>query len=144
MYVALLFLFFTPTPHSLFIICSPFLRNNRDPGSHSRLFSPPPHYCSCLAFLSRQDFSCFFAMICVSVYLTLLINVFVLQLYYFSITILRVTRVFNYSGVINIVPGTWYQSWYHVWYVLYAVIYTSNTAAAGAAGAAVPVLYPGE
>ena len=28
-----------------------------DPGSHSRLFSPPTHCGSCLAFLSRQDFS---------------------------------------------------------------------------------------
>ena len=27
-----------------------------DPGSHSRLFSPPTHYGPCLAFLSRQDF----------------------------------------------------------------------------------------
>ena len=27
-----------------------------DTGSHSRLFSPPPRYGSCLAFLSREDF----------------------------------------------------------------------------------------
>ena len=33
---------------------------NSDPGSHSILFSPPPHYGSCLAFLSREDFSFFF------------------------------------------------------------------------------------
>ena len=33
---------------------------NSDPRSHSRLFSPPTHYGSCLAFLSRQDFSYFF------------------------------------------------------------------------------------
>ena len=33
---------------------------NSDPGSHSRLFSPPTHYGSCLAFLSREDFSSFF------------------------------------------------------------------------------------
>ena len=33
---------------------------NSDPGSHSRLFSPPLHYGSCLAFLSREDFSSFF------------------------------------------------------------------------------------
>ena len=33
---------------------------NSDPGSHSRLFSPPPHCGSCLAFLSRADFSSFF------------------------------------------------------------------------------------
>ena len=30
-----------------------------DPGSHSRLFSLPTHYGSCLAFLSREDFSSF-------------------------------------------------------------------------------------
>ena len=30
---------------------------NSDPGSHSRLFSPPTHYGSCLAFLPREDFS---------------------------------------------------------------------------------------
>ena len=29
---------------------------NSDPGSHNRLFSPPPHYGSCLAFLSRDYF----------------------------------------------------------------------------------------
>ena len=34
---------------------------NSDPGSHSRLFSPPTHhYGSCLAFLSREYFSSFF------------------------------------------------------------------------------------
>ena len=31
--------------------------HNSDPGSHSGLFSLPPHYGSCLAFLSREDFS---------------------------------------------------------------------------------------
>ena len=31
-----------------------------DPGSHSRLFSPPPQYGSCLAFLSPEDFSSIF------------------------------------------------------------------------------------
>ena len=30
---------------------------NSDPGSHGRLLSPPTHYWSCLAFLSREDFS---------------------------------------------------------------------------------------
>ena len=30
---------------------------NSDPGSHSRLFSPPTNYGSCLALLSREDFS---------------------------------------------------------------------------------------
>ena len=31
---------------------------NSDPGSHSRLFSPPTHYGSCLVFFfSREDFS---------------------------------------------------------------------------------------
>ena len=33
---------------------------NSDPGSHRRLFSPPTHYGSCLAFLSRENFSSFF------------------------------------------------------------------------------------
>ena len=33
---------------------------NSAPGSHSRLFLPPTHYGSCLAFLSREDFSSFF------------------------------------------------------------------------------------
>ena len=33
---------------------------NSDPGWHSRLFCPPTHYGSCLAFLSREDFSSFF------------------------------------------------------------------------------------
>ena len=33
---------------------------NSDPGSHRRLFSPPTHYGSCLAFLSQDDFSSFF------------------------------------------------------------------------------------
>ena len=32
---------------------------NTNPGSHSRLF-PPTHYGSCLAFISREDFSSFF------------------------------------------------------------------------------------
>ena len=33
---------------------------NSDPESNSRLFSPPTHYGSCLAFFSREDFSSFF------------------------------------------------------------------------------------
>ena len=49
--------FFLPS-HLLF---SPFYSlppsRNSDPGSHGRLFSPPPHYGSCLALLSREDFS---------------------------------------------------------------------------------------
>ena len=36
------------------------LRRNSDPGLHSRLFSPPPHYDSCLVFLSREYYSSFF------------------------------------------------------------------------------------
>ena len=43
---------------SLFGFSRPPSRNS-DPGSHSRLF-PPPHYGSCLAFLSGEDFSSFF------------------------------------------------------------------------------------
>ena len=38
----------------------PSRNSNSDPGSHSRLFSPPIHYGSCLAFLSRENFSSFF------------------------------------------------------------------------------------
>ena len=38
----------------------PINSRNSDPGSHSRLFSPPTHYGSCLAFLPREDFSSFF------------------------------------------------------------------------------------
>ena len=36
-----------------------YYSRNSDPGSHSRLFSPPTHYGSCLGFLSRGDFSSF-------------------------------------------------------------------------------------
>ena len=45
---------------SPFFFCLPPSRNS-DPGSHinSRLFFPPLHYGSCLAFLSREDFSSF-------------------------------------------------------------------------------------
>ena len=32
---------------------------NSDPGSHSRLFAPPSHFGSWLAFLSREVFRCF-------------------------------------------------------------------------------------
>ena len=51
---------------SLFFFSIPFIFalsfslppcRNSDPGSHSRLFSPPTHYGSCLAFFSREDFS---------------------------------------------------------------------------------------
>ena len=41
-------------------VCSLPSSRNSDPGSHSRPFSPPTHYGSCLAFLSREDFSSFF------------------------------------------------------------------------------------
>ena len=50
-------LFFFPSH----LLSSPFYSlppsRNSDPGSHSRLLSPPAHYGSCLAFLSREDFS---------------------------------------------------------------------------------------
>ena len=57
----LFFFFFFPSH----VLSSPFLfslppSRNTDPGSHSRLFFPPPHYGSCLVFLSREDFSSFF------------------------------------------------------------------------------------
>ena len=44
---------------------------NSDPGSHSRLFSRPTHYGSCLAFFfSREDFSSFFPRRLASNYVT--------------------------------------------------------------------------
>ena len=43
----------------LFFSLPPIYSRNPDPGSHSRLFSPPPGYGSCLALLSRQEFSSF-------------------------------------------------------------------------------------
>ena len=47
------FLFFFYFPSHL--LCSPFYSlppsRNSDPGSHNRLFSPPTHYGSCLAYL---------------------------------------------------------------------------------------------
>ena len=55
--------FFPFFPHPIYYLC-PFCSlppsRNSDPGSHSRLFSPPTHYDSCLAFLWREDFSSFF------------------------------------------------------------------------------------
>ena len=52
-----------PIPFMIFALLFLFpsyCSRNSDPGSHSRLFSTPPHYGSCLAFLSREDFSSFF------------------------------------------------------------------------------------
>ena len=48
------------TTVSSHLLSSPFYSlpinsRNSDPGSHSRLFSPPTHYGPCLAFLSRED-----------------------------------------------------------------------------------------
>ena len=55
-----LFNFFFSSSHlilsSLFFFSLPPGRSS-DPGSHSRPFSPRPYYGSCLAFLSREDFS---------------------------------------------------------------------------------------
>ena len=65
------FPFFSFFFHPIFIIFAllfslPRSRNS-DPGSHtySRLFSAPPRYGSCLAFLSREDLSPFFPWKCV-------------------------------------------------------------------------------
>ena len=62
--VVLLYLFFYFTFFPSHLLSSPFCSlppsRNSDPGSHSRLFSPPTHYGSCLAFLSREDFSSLF------------------------------------------------------------------------------------
>ena len=50
--------FFFSIPFIIFaLLFSLAPSRNSDPGSHSRLFSPPTHYGSCLAFLSREDFS---------------------------------------------------------------------------------------
>ena len=53
-----------PGDNPSYLLSSPFYSlspsRNSDPGSHSRLFSPPTHYGPCLAFLSRQDISSFF------------------------------------------------------------------------------------
>ena len=53
--------FFFPMPCIIFALLfslPPSL--DSDPGSYGRLFSPPTHYGSCLALLSREDFSSFF------------------------------------------------------------------------------------
>ena len=56
--------FFFPFFFPSHLLSSPFYSlppsRNSDPGSHNRLFSPPTHYGSCLAFLSREDFCSFF------------------------------------------------------------------------------------
>ena len=56
--------FFFPPSHVLsspiFSLPPRHCSSNSDPVSHSRLFPPPRHYGSCLAFLSREDFSSFF------------------------------------------------------------------------------------
>ena len=53
--------FFPPIPFIIFALLSSLPPSlSADPGSHSRLFSPPTHYGSCLAFLSRDDFSSYF------------------------------------------------------------------------------------
>ena len=56
------FLFFFYFPSHL--LCSPFYSlppsRNSDPGSRDRLFFPPTHCGSCLAFSSREDFSSLF------------------------------------------------------------------------------------
>ena len=57
------FFFFFSIPFIIFALLfslPPINSRNSDPGSHSRLFSPPTHYGSCLAFLSRENFSSFF------------------------------------------------------------------------------------
>ena len=53
--------FFFSIPFVIFaLLFSLHPSRNSDPGSNSKLFSPPTHYGSCLAFLSREDFSSFF------------------------------------------------------------------------------------
>ena len=55
-----IFYFFIFFPISFIIFALLFYlppSRTSDLGSHSRLFCPPTHYGSCLAFLSREDFS---------------------------------------------------------------------------------------
>ena len=54
----IIYFYFFPHPFIVFarLFSLPPSRNS-DRGSHSRLFSPPTHYGSCRAFLSREDFS---------------------------------------------------------------------------------------
>ena len=57
----LFFFFFFSIPFTVFaLLFSLPLSRNSGPGSYSGLFPPPTHYGSCLAFLSREDFSFFF------------------------------------------------------------------------------------
>ena len=54
------FLLFFPIPFmNLALVFSLPPSRNSDPGSQSSLFSPPTHYGSCLAILSREDFRYF-------------------------------------------------------------------------------------
>ena len=54
------YLFVPPHLLSSPFFCSLLPSLNSSPGSHSRLFLPPPRYGSCLAFLSREESSFFF------------------------------------------------------------------------------------
>ena len=56
-----IYFYFFSIPFIIFaLLLSLSPSRNSDPGSHSRLFSPPAHYGSCIAFFSREDFSSFF------------------------------------------------------------------------------------
>ena len=56
-----IYIYFLSIPFIIFALPSFSLPSrNSDPGSQSRLLSLLPHYGSCFAFLSREDFSTFF------------------------------------------------------------------------------------
>ena len=58
--ISLFFVFIPVIVLALVFSLPPINSRNSDPESHSRLFSPPTHCGSCLAFLKREDFSSFF------------------------------------------------------------------------------------
>ena len=61
LYAKILFFFFPSHLLSspFYLYPFPLSRNSDDPGSHSKLFSPPTHYGSCLAFFIARRFQLF-------------------------------------------------------------------------------------
>ena len=59
LYAKILFFFFPSHLLSspFYLYPFPLSRNSDDPGSHSKLFSPPTHYGSCLSFFYRENIS---------------------------------------------------------------------------------------
>ena len=62
-YVLFFFFFFFSIPCIVLPFCSLPPSRNSDPGSHSRLFSPPTHYGSCLAFFFREKILAFSSLV---------------------------------------------------------------------------------